>query len=43
MEHTKEMWKLMNVVQKSHIDHCRDKKVKDKKTTADFYSICGSY
>lgn len=38
MEPTKEKWKLMNVVQKSHIDHCCDKNVK-----ADFYSISGLY
>lgn len=38
MEATKEMWKLMNVVQKSNADHCCDKNM-----MADFYSICGWY
>lgn len=38
MEPTKEKWKLINIVQKSHIDHCCDKNI-----TANFYSICDLY
>lgn len=38
METTKETWKLINGIQKSHVDHCCDKNVR-----VDFYSICGWY
>lgn len=38
MDTTKETWKLMDVVQKSQVDHCCDKNVRVK-----FYFIYGRY